>query len=266
MPSEAPGLYLRHVNQPAPGQVTGPRLRVAAVGTLWREVGPLARRLSAREVRHGGGRRFVEGALGDVRILVSATGEGAGLAAEGTEDLLQRFPADLLIALGIAGGLTPDLQAGTVLVAREVRDGRTTVTPPDESWTDAVLGRTATVGGTVISSSSIAVDPIAKAEIWRQAAGEGSGVVDLESAAVARVAAARHLPYLVIRAVSDTAEESLPLDFESFRNRQGRIAQARVVLQALRQPALWPSLLRLRNRVRRCAESLADVVEEALRR
>jgi adenosylhomocysteine nucleosidase len=238
---------------------------VAAIGTLWREVGPLARRLRDRKVCRSAGRRFVEGRLGDVQVVLTATGEGAGLATEGTEDLLQRFPVDRLIGLGIAGGLTPDLEAGAVLVAGQVREGEMTVTPPDKSWSDAVLGRTATVGGTVVSSARIASDPVAKAEVWRRSAGEGSGVVDLESAAVARVAAAEHLPYLMIRAVSDTADEALPLDFERFRKRDGRIAQARVLFEALRRPALWRPLLRLRSRVRRCAESLAEVAEEAMR-
>lgn len=264
MQSEA-CLRLEDASFAEPSPVSGPRLRVAAVATLWREVGPLARRLQDRKVWKSASRRFVEGGLGDVQIVLTATGEGAGLARQGVEALLERFTVERLIALGVAGGLTPDLETGAVVLARQVRDGQATLRPPDESWADAVLARTTAVEGTVVSAARIASDAAEKAEVWRQAAGEGSGVVDLESAAVVRVAAARDLPYLVIRAVSDTANESLPLDFERFRDREGRIAQARVALQALRQPALWPSLMRLRRRVQRCAESLADVVEEALR-
>ena len=196
---------------------------------------------------------------------MTATGEGATLARRGLEDLLGRFPVDRLLTLGVAGGLTPDLAAGSVVVARQVWNETSALPPPEARWVDAVLERSAAVEATVISTPRIIGDAAAKAELWRRAGGEGSGVVDLESAALARAAADHGLPYLVIRAVSDTAAETLPVDFERFRDRDGRILQWKVLLQALWQPELWRPLVRLRGRVRRCAESLTDVVEEALR-
>lgn len=264
MTSEA-GEPLEDPSFPEPTPGGRPRLRVAAVGTLWREVGPLARRLRGRKVWKSAGRRFVAGRLGEVEMILTATGEGSHLARLGVEMLLQRFSVDRLIMLGVAGGLTPDLEAGAVVVARQVLDGQAVVPPPDEDWVEATVASTVATEGTVVSATRIASDAAEKKEIWRRSAGKGSGVVDLESAAIARAATARRLPYLVIRAVSDTADESLPLDFERFRDRQGKIAQARVAFRALCQPTLWPSLMRLRTRVNRCAEKLADVVEEALR-
>ena len=196
---------------------------------------------------------------------MAATGEGVARARWGLEALLDRVPVGRALVTGVAGGLTPDLGVGTVVVAREVKNGTGSVPPPEASWRDAVLKRTDAVEVTVISSPRIALDPTAKAAVRRQADAAGSSVVDLESASLARVASEHGLPYIVIRAVSDAADETLPLDFERFRSDDGRIDQSRVLRHSLSRPALWLPLYRLRVRVRRCAEGLADVLEEALR-
>ncbi|MEE8277752.1 MAG: hypothetical protein V3R89_03425 [Thermoanaerobaculia bacterium] len=240
--------------------------RVAIVGTLRREIGPLVRRLLDRRVTRAGGQRFLEGQLAGGEVVMTATGGGATLARRGVEALLDRFPVDRMLAVGVAGGLTPDLDVGTVVVARQVWNGAAAVPPPEESWLEAVLERTAAVEATVVNSERIAGDPTTKADLWRLAGGEGSAAVDLESAAFARAAAAHGLPYLVIRAISDTADETLPLDFDRFRDQDGRIVESKVLLHALMRPRLLRPLLRLRGQVRDCAESLAEVAEEALRR
>jgi hypothetical protein len=86
-------------------------------------------------------------------------------------------------------------------------------------------------------------------------------VIDLESVAYARVAAARSLPYLVVRAVLDPAGERLPLDFEACRDGSGRVSNARVLGHALARPRSLAKLWRLRARVRDAAAGLATLAE-----
>ncbi len=90
---------------------------------------------------------------------------------------------------------------------------------------------------------------------------EAIAVVDLESVAYARVAAARSLPYLVVRAVLDPADERLPLDFEACRDASGRVSNARVLAHALARPRSLGKLWRLRTRVRAAAAGLATLAE-----
>jgi len=88
--------------------------------------------------------------------------------------------------------------------------------------------------------------------------------VDLETAAWARVAGELGVPYLAVRAVSDTASETLPVDFNRLRGADGRVRRSAVVLEAVRRPRLIPGLFDLGRRTRRCAERLADSVEAIL--
>jgi len=88
----------------------------------------------------------------------------------------------------------------------------------------------------------------------------GPVAVDLETAAYARVAAGRGVPYAVVRAISDGADEELPLDFERYRRPDGTLDRARVLRHALGHPATLAPLWRLKRRMDLCSQRLADQV------
>ena len=81
----------------------------------------------------------------------------------------------------------------------------------------------------------------------------------MESAAVARKAAEWGVPFRCVRAVSDTAAEDMPLDFNLYRDADGRFSRTRIALAALARPfTAIPALLRLDRNCRIAAESLGD--------
>jgi hypothetical protein len=87
----------------------------------------------------------------------------------------------------------------------------------------------------------------------------GAAAVDMESAAIARKALEWRVPFYSIRAVSDTAEEDMPLDFNAYRSRDGRFSRTRIALAALARPvSRVPALLRLDRNCQIAAESLGD--------
>ncbi len=63
-----------------------------------------------------------------------------------------------------------------------------------------------------------------------------------------------------MRAISDTVDESLPVDFNQFRDEKGGIDRFRVVRYALLRPRTIPALWSLRRRAELCSRELADVV------
>jgi hypothetical protein len=89
----------------------------------------------------------------------------------------------------------------------------------------------------------------------------GPTVVDLESAAYAEAAVAEGIPWLVLRAVSDTADEALPGLLNRALDDGGAIRRGRVLAGLLGHPSALPQLLGLRRRVRGAAEVLARGVE-----
>jgi hypothetical protein len=85
--------------------------------------------------------------------------------------------------------------------------------------------------------------------------------VDLESAAYARAAVEAGVPWLCLRAISDTAEEALPALLNRCRDGGGAVQRGRVARGLLKEPGAVPALLSLRQRVRRCAGVLARAAQ-----
>jgi adenosylhomocysteine nucleosidase len=83
----------------------------------------------------------------------------------------------------------------------------------------------------------------------------------MESTAVARVCGARSVPFLIARSITDLLDEDLPLDFNQYRNGDGRVSSKRVMKTALLRPAVLKGLLELRRRSNLCAEKMADFVK-----
>jgi nucleoside phosphorylase len=249
----------------APQDATsGTGKKVAVVAALEEELSPLGQRIRNPVTQRLDSLQLTEGRLGDVRVVLAATGDGEQAARAGISRLLAHHEVDALIVVGVAGGLDPDLEVGAVVVARVVHNGTGPVGEPDQQWLRLALEREGTVEGTVVSSSGIVVDPETKSRLWLELDAGEPAVVDLESATYAREAVTRSIPYLVLRAVSDSADETLPLDFNRFRGPDGRIDRHRVLRHALLHPGLLPRLLALRERVRACSQRLADAVEGLL--
>jgi nucleoside phosphorylase len=260
------------------------RVRVEA-----RQGGGPWRRLSRWHRWRRSPRRTVTfGRLAGEDVALMATGDGPAAAAAGLQALLAAVRPRRVLALGVAGGLTPGLAEGTLVAARQVvaGDGAPVPREPDAAWLAAALAAGA-VAGAVVSADRILADPAARQAVLGQAlpmpattalpalpAGSAMpartvpaampgtiAVVDLESVAYARIAAARSLPYLVVRAVLDPADERLPLDFEACRDGSGRVSNARVLARALARPRSLGKLWRLRTRVRDAAARLAALAE-----
>ena len=93
------------------------------------------------------------------------------------------------------------------------------------------------------------------------AAGDASLAVDMESAAWARAAADRRVPYAILRVVTDGADEELPEYLPRCMDAEGGIHRGKVVLAALANPSSIRALLSLRARVREASSRLAAFVE-----
>ena len=204
------------------------------------------------------------GRLEGLPVLVARTGDGAGNAARGAAVLFDRFPVRGAVVIGISGGLSPALAPGTVLAARDIIERGRPAPPPDAHWLARLLRDTGATPATFLSSHEMLCTARAKQEAYAGLPPGSVASVDIESAAFARAAAGRGVPYVAVRAVSDPAEESLPLDFNLLRDGSGGIDRRRVALRALRRPGLIAQLWRLRRRAGLCSEALRRAVSALL--
>lgn len=182
-----------------------------------------------------------------------AIGGGLPAGAEAAAEELVAHGVTALISFGLAGGLDPALPAGTLVVPEMViEDGRHYLTDPALSARFGIpTTRSVLAGHTILS------DPAAK---HAARAATGAAIIDLESGAVARVAARHNLPFAVLRAVCDPASRALPPLALAALDAGGRISPGRVIAALLRHPGQIPALLGLARDAMRARAALMAAV------
>lgn len=190
---------------------------------------------------NGTGPGFVVGLAAEAHLLrntgrpVAIGGGTAQGAARAAAALAPHVTA--LISFGLAGGLDPTLAPGTIVIPGRVIDATETWLT-DPALNDRLGGAT---GHTLLGGGSLLATVAEKAA----ARTTGAHAVDLESAAVARVAADHALPFAVLRAICDEATRPLPHAARVALDGAGRIGLWRVALAAIAHPAELPALIGL---------------------
>jgi len=241
---------------PAPPE-PGP---VVIVTALWEEFRTIRRR--APGLRFDRDDRAL-GSIGDARVVVALTGDGPKRAGRGAAALCEAVRPSALIGAGVAGALSRELSIGQIVAARTIRDVSGEAPPPDERLLARAIAQGA-MAGTLVTVDRPVTSASGRAALARSMNGRAAAAVDMESGAWAREAAARGIPYLMLRAVSDAAEEELPEYLGRCVGRDGRVRRQTVVAHALGRPATIPKLLRMRGRVLDGAARLSRFLEELL--
>ena len=87
----------------------------------------------------------------------------------------------------------------------------------------------------------------------------GAAAVEMEAAEVARRAREWGVPFHCVRAVSDSALDDLPLDFNRYRDAEGRFSRGRIAMAAMARPfTAIPALLRLDRNCRLASKALGE--------
>lgn len=238
-------------------------MRIAVITAMTAEFKAVAACFATAGVTDAGMLRTARFQTGEQQIIVAESGVGFDNAARAVEVLIRDERPDLLISTGFCGGITPKLQAGDVVVAKQIiiaSEGGFEEIPLQLS----TFGRNLVAlgeadgkrifGGAFISTAAIT----SKSRL----AGELRGcypnpVVEMESGAIAIIAAEQGIPLLAIRAVSDCADEELGFSLDEFCDPDMRcIRPYRVLLTVLRKPAIIPQLVRLSRSSRKASESL----------
>lgn len=200
-------------------------------------------------LKRSGNRRAPGPADFDFACEISRNGDGWMLIANGPggklvgEVLRNMVNVDGVISTGFCGALDPSLRVGDIVMDSAANRPR--------QWAGPAVRV-----GKVVCADQVAVTSAQKRILREQT---GGIAVEMESATVAEWAGKRGVPFYSIRAVSDTAEEDMPLDFNLYRDRAGRFSRGRIALAALARPfSAVPALLRLNRHCRMASESLGE--------
>ena len=226
----------------------------AILGAFQKEVIMLKEQLTDTQPQTIEGMKFVTGKLEGKTVVVAWTGIGKVNAAMTTTLLIEHFRPSEVIFSGIAGGINPQLSPGDIVIAKETAHHDMGVLTPDEfynrgvtnpldGWRNPVflpaderLLRLAeqaaeqvkletiktTVGerspniikGVVVTGDVFVASPAKCAELRESL---NADAVEMEGAAVAQICYQRKIPHLVIRSISDKADETAREDSMRFQ-------------------------------------------------
>jgi adenosylhomocysteine nucleosidase len=183
-------------------------------------------------------------------------GAGVNAATRAFAEVEKDAPPDMAISVGWAGALTSDLDLGRTYNVSRVVDLRTGERfeagshPSDKNKDVARVGHP---GLLLVTSPIVANGP----EKLRLAAAYKADLVDMEAAAIARLAQMRGIPFYCIKGVSDGFHDKLP-DFNRFIRPDGQFDMAGMVLFSILRPWHWPSLVRMGENSRKASQNIRD--------
>jgi adenosylhomocysteine nucleosidase len=188
-------------------------------------------------------------------FLLLANGPGPVLSAKAVREAARRTGIRALVSTGFCGGLDPELAVGDIVIGDNVLD-----LASGEQYEAAMPdGGAGAKIGLVLSVDRVAVTAGEKAALQRST---GACCIEMEAAAVARLAREFDVPFYCIRAVSDSATCDLGLDFNAFRDGEGRFSRARIALAAVQRPRYVRPLLNLDRNCRKAACKLGDFLAD----
>lgn len=190
--------------------------------------------------------------------LLNVSGIGDAAANDAALALVDAG-ANALISFGLAGGLDPALRAGAICLPVAVCTADREQFETSSVWRDRVAAALAefrpVTGGKLLTSPQVVATVVAKQAMFRNG---GALAVDMESAAVGRIAMARGLPFLIVRVVVDTAADVLPACVMA-ANGTGELHIGRLMAGLTRSPKQIVDVIRLARRFRIAQAALRAV-------
>lgn len=192
------------------------------MGAMPDEVDQLCARLSNVHIELYGGVEYHLGMLGNKQVVVCCAGMGKANAAATTQVLITKFGAQRIIFSGIAGNMTSKIGIGDVVVGKTVvyhdaQDDMISQSAPftatysgDETLVNAAMEACKTVGVTAIAGKIATGDQFVGDSATKNAIANkvAPDCVEMEGAAVSQIAAKNQIPCVILRAMSDNADEA----------------------------------------------------------
>ena len=192
------------------------------MGAMPDEVDQLCARLTDVTAETYAGVEYHHGTLHGKQVVVCCAGMGKANAASTTQVLITKYGAERIIFSGIAGNMTTRIGIGDVVVGQTVfyHDAQLdmlsqsapylTEYTGDPAMVDAALSACARLGVNAIAGRIATGDLFVGDAATKKAIEEKChpDCVEMEGAAVAQVAGRNGVPCVILRAMSDNADES----------------------------------------------------------
>lgn len=203
------------------------------IGAMDSEVALLQKEMNVEKTEERSGLTFYQGTLAGQKVIVVVCSIGKVNAALCAQTLVQVYGVDRLVNTGVAGALDSRLNIFDVIVSDELcyHDGDLDIFsryPPfcavyhaDEQMIKWAVEACANVSdkafkcfvGKIVSGDQFVSETAVKDSINKRF---HPMCVEMEGAAIAHVAVANKIPFVVIRSMSDKADDSAGVSFDEF--------------------------------------------------
>lgn len=214
--------------------------KIGIIGAMEVEVAALKEAMAVERTVTKAGMDFVEGMLEGKAAVVVKSGIGKVNAAVCTQILADEFGVDAIINTGIAGSLKAEINIGDIVLSTDVVHHDMDATgfgyplgqiPQMEQFSfvadEALRNKVKAVcrkvnpdievfEGRVVSGDQFISDKARKEKISTEFAGY---CTEMEGAAIAQAAALNGIPFVIIRAISDKADDSASVDYGTFEKK-----------------------------------------------
>lgn len=207
------------------------------IGAMDEEVARLKEMIDDLEITDKCGMNFYKGTISGTDVVVVKCGVGKVNAAMCTQSMIDLFGVDAIINTGIAGSLDAAIDIGDIVFAVDtvehdmdvaalgyapgiIPDTETSVFGTDPYLLELAKESTKAAGvdvnvftGRVVSGDQF-ISSREKKE-WLVST-FGGKCAEMEGASIGHVAVLNKVPYLVVRAISDKADDSADMDYPTF--------------------------------------------------
>lgn len=233
---------------------------IGIIGAMDEEVSKIKECLEHVVVKSVASMDFYEGSLYGVEVVVVRSGIGKVNAAICAQILVDLFHVTAIINTGIAGSLNADINIGDIVLSKDALQHdvdavafgyelsviprmETSVFEADEELISLAkeacteeLKDTGVFVGRVLSGDQFISDKEKKEWLVTNFAGD---CTEMEGAAIAQAAVLNHIPFLIIRAISDKADDSANMDYPEFEAMaiQNSVVLLKSMIQKISQKA-----------------------------
>lgn len=208
---------------------------IGLIGALDEEIALFLKKLKVEVVQEHAGIKFYIGQLAEKHVVVCKSGIGKVNAALATEILVDLFQVKAVIFSGVAGALRSELNIGDIVISTTTQQYDVNFTPigfppgiipfletsvfvADPHLVQCAKMAAKKVKGKTFKGKILSGDRFiaSKERVERLLKTFGGLCIEAEGAAIGQVCFLNEIPFLVIRGISDRADQPSSEDFAKF--------------------------------------------------
>ncbi|MBS9777151.1 MAG: 5'-methylthioadenosine/adenosylhomocysteine nucleosidase [Gammaproteobacteria bacterium] len=222
---------------------------IGIIGAMPQEVQTLIQSVNDAQSIEIAGLTLVSGTINNVDVVIMQSGIGKVNATIATTIMIEKYKPSIIINTGSAGGLGNSLRVGDIVIGENVTHHDVDVTAfgytpgqmagmpehyPCDSHLATVAQKCTNVfkdahihHGQIVSGDQFIADNSRFSEITTKF--PQALAVEMEAAAIAQTCYRFNVPFIVIRAISDLANEKASISFDEFIEHAGKQSATMVI-------------------------------------